>query len=162
MRRIKLDKIDRKILRDLQDDGRMTNVDLAKRVGISAPPCLRRVRALEEAGVIKGYHAEVSPEALGYSITAFAEVKLSSHAEKDLKEFEDLVATWPQVRECHLLVGDYDFMLKIVAENWDSYQKFLTTKLTGAPNVSQMKSALAVRISKFKPGIPIDGESGDE
>ena len=82
MRRIKLDKIDRRILRDLQANGRMTNVDLARRAGISAPPCLRRVRALEEAGFIRGYHADVNPEALGYGVTVFAQVGLSSQAER--------------------------------------------------------------------------------
>ena len=92
MRRIKLDKIDRRILRDLQANGRMTNVDLAQRAGISAPPCLRRVRALEEAGFIRGYHADINPEALGFGVTVFAQVGLSSQAEPDLKAFETLVA----------------------------------------------------------------------
>src|SRR4029077_10652482 len=98
MRRIKLDKIDRRILRDLQANGRMTNVDLAKRAGISAPPCLRRVRALEEAGFIRGYHADVNAEALGFGVTVFAQVGLSSQAEVDLKAFEARVLTWSQVR----------------------------------------------------------------
>src|SRR3546814_15422938 len=91
MRRVKLDRIDRHILRDLQDDGRMTNVDLASRAGISAPPCLRRVRALEEAGYIRGYHADVSPEMLGYTVTIFAHVGLTSQAETDLARFEQMV-----------------------------------------------------------------------
>src|SRR5690349_14624843 len=98
MRRVKLDRIDRRILRDLQADGRMTNVDLAKRVGISAPPCLRRVRALEEAGIIRGYRADINPEALGYGVTVFAHVGLASQAEADLRAFEALVESWPQVR----------------------------------------------------------------
>jgi hypothetical protein len=99
MRRIRLDRIDRRILRNLLADGRMTNVQLATRVGISAPPCLRRVRALEEAGIIRGYHADLAREALGYGVTVFAEVGLSSQAEPDLKAFEELVPTWPEVRE---------------------------------------------------------------
>src|SRR5262245_24156536 len=155
MRRVKLDRIDRRILRDLQSDGRMTNVDLARRAGISAPPCLRRVRALEKAGIIKGYHAHLDPSALGYTVTVFAQVGLSSQAEPDLKAFEDLVATWPQVRECHMLAGETDFLLKVVAEDWDAYQKFLTTKLTSAPNVSHVKSALAIRTAKLLPGVPV-------
>ncbi|MCW8861514.1 MAG: Lrp/AsnC family transcriptional regulator, partial [Rhodospirillales bacterium] len=97
MQRVKLDKIDRRILVDLQDDGRMTNVDLAQRAGISAPPCLRRVRALEEAGFIRGYHAELDGAALGYNVTVFAHVGLSSQAERDLKAFEDLAESWPEV-----------------------------------------------------------------
>jgi DNA-binding Lrp family transcriptional regulator len=158
MRRVKLDRIDRRILRDLQDNGRMTNVELAERAGISAPPCLRRVRALEEAEVIKGYHADLNASALGYHVTVFAHVGLSSQAEHDLKAFEELVNSWPQVRECHMLAGETDFLLKIVAEDWDAYQKFLTTKLTTAPNVSHVKSALAIRTAKLLPGVPVDAE----
>ncbi len=127
MRRVKLDRIDRRILRDLQNDGRMTNVELARRAGISAPPCLRRVRALEEAGYIRGYHADINPEALGFGVTVFAQVGLTSQAEADLRKFEELVNTWPLVRECHMLAGETDFLLKVVAEDWDSYQRFLTT-----------------------------------
>jgi DNA-binding Lrp family transcriptional regulator len=162
MRRIKLDRIDRRILRDLQDDGRMTNVELARRAGISAPPCLRRVRALEEAGYIKGYHAAIEPDALGYGVTVFAHVGLVSQAEGDLKAFEDLVGGWPEVREAHMLAGETDFLLKVVAIDWDSYHKFLTTKLTTAPNVSHVKSALAIRSSKYAVGVPIDVDAVDE
>jgi DNA-binding Lrp family transcriptional regulator len=161
MRRVKLDRIDRRILRDLQGDGRMTNVDLAKRAGISAPPCLRRVRALEESGYIRGYHADINPEALGFGVTVFAQVGLASQAEADLKAFEELVRGWPEVRECHMLAGETDFLLKVVAVDWDAYQKFLTTQLTTAPNVSQVKSALAIRSSKYEPGVPIEVEGAE-
>jgi DNA-binding Lrp family transcriptional regulator len=161
MRRVKLDRIDRRILRDLQGDGRMTNVDLAKRAGISAPPCLRRVRALEESGYIRGYHADINPEALGFGVTIFAQVGLASQAETDLKAFEELVRSWPEVRECHMLAGETDFLLKVVATDWDAYQKFLTTQLTTAPNVSQVKSALAIRMSKYEPGVPIEVEGAE-
>lgn len=133
----------------------MTNVELAKRAGISAPPCLRRVRALEKSGFIRGYHAELNAEQLGYSVTVFALVGLTSQAEADLKAFEALVNSWPQVRECHMLAGESDFLLKIVAEDWDSYQKFLTTRLTAAPNVSHVKSSLGIRASKYQPGVPV-------
>ena len=158
MRRVKLDRIDRRILHDLQTDGRMTNVELARRAGISAPPCLRRVRALEKAGLIKGYHAEVNAEALGFAVTVFAQVGLSSQAEADLKSFEALMASYPEVRECHMLAGEADFLLRIVATDWDAYQRFLTTRLTPAPNVSHVKSALAIRTSKAEPGVPIEAE----
>ncbi len=156
MKRVKLDKIDRKILKNLQDDGRITNVELAKVAGISAPPCLRRVRALEEAGYIKGYHAQIDPHVLGYGVAIFAQVKLVSQAENDLKKFEELVTSWPQVREAHMLAGEVDFILKIVAHDWDDYQSFLTNYLTAAPNVTSVKSALVVRISKELPGVPIE------
>jgi len=156
MRRIKLDKIDRRILRDLQSNGRMTNVELARRAGISAPPCLRRVRALEEAGFIRGYHADLNPEALGFGVTVFAQVGLNSQAEPDLKAFESLAGSWPEVREIYMLAGETDFLLKIVAADWDSYQRFLTTKLTAAPNVAHVRSSLAIRASKCEPGVPIE------
>lgn len=153
--RVKLDDIDRRILSDLQDDGRITNVELARRAGISAPPCLRRVRVLEEAGFIKGYHAELDPKALGFNVTVFAQVGLDSQAEEDLEAFEKLVEGWPQVRECFMLAGEADFLLKVVAEDWDDYQHFLTTQLTTAPNVSHVKSALSIRQSKYLAGVPI-------
>jgi len=147
MKRIKLDKIDRKILRNLQSQGRITNVELAKMAGISAPPCLRRVRALEEAGYI---------QMMGYGVTVFAQVKLVSQAEADLNKFEDLIKSWPLVREAFMLAGETDFLLKIVAKDWDDYQNFLTTELTAAPNVTSVKSSLAIRPSKEEPGVPIE------
>ena len=155
MKRVKLDAIDHRILHDLQDDGRVTNVELARRAGISPPPCLRRVRALEEAGLIRGYHADLNPEALGFGVTVFAHVGLASQAEHDLVAFEDLVAEWPEVRECYMLAGETDFLLKIVAHDWDAYQRFLTSRLTSAPNVEHVKSALAIRSSKRLPGVPV-------
>ncbi len=158
MQRVKLDRIDRCILRDLQADGRTTNVELAKRAGISAPPCLRRVRALEEAGYIKGYYADLEAKSLGFNVTVFAQVGLASQAETDLDAFEERVKDWPEVRECHMLAGETDFLLKVVAPDWDAYQDFLTTKLTAAPNVSHVKSALSIRSSKFLPGVPIENE----
>ena len=156
MRRSKLDEIDRKILTSLQADGRMTNVELAERTGISAPPCLRRLRALEENKVILGYHADINPDALGYKITVFTHVKLSSNNDQDLRGFEESVARWPEVRECHLLVGDYDFLLRVVAKTWDDYQLFLMSELTAAPHVAQTKSSLVVRGCKSVPGVPIE------
>ena len=156
MSRVKLDKIDLRILRDLQDDGRITNVALADRVGISAPPCLRRVRALEDSGHIRGYHADVNGEALGYGVTVFAQVGLKSQADNDLAAFETLVSDWPEVRDCYMLAGDTDFLLRVVAQDWESYNRFLTTTLTAAPNVSHVKSALAIRTSKQAVGVPID------
>jgi DNA-binding Lrp family transcriptional regulator len=161
MRRVKLDKIDRKILRDLQDNGRMPNVELARRAGISAPPCLRRLRALEEAGYIRGYHADIPPDLLGYGVTVFAHVGLTSQAETDLVAFEALVTEWPEVRECYMLTGETDFILKIVSEDMDSYNRFLTSTLTAAPHVSHVKSMLSIRSSKYEVGVPIDVEKTD-
>lgn len=162
MRGPRLDHIDRRILQLLQANGRMTNIALARRVGISPPPCLRRMRALEAAGLIRGYHAELPPEALGFAVTVFAQIGLSSQAEKDLKAFEDLVLSWPEVREAHMLAGETDFLLKIVAPDWDTYQRFLSAKLTAAPNVAHVKSALMLRVSKFAPGVPFAEEREEE
>jgi DNA-binding Lrp family transcriptional regulator len=156
MARRKLDASDRKILRELQADGRITNVDLAARVGLSAPPCLRRVRTLEEESVIRGYNADVSAVALGYNITVFAHVGLSSQADSDLRAFMDLVNSWPLVRECHMLAGETDFILKVVARDWEAYQDFLTTQLTTAPKVTHVKSTLSIRTSKSLYGVPVD------
>ena len=154
--KVKLDSVDRQILHDLQHNGRITNVDLAKRAGISAPPCLRRVRVLENARIIKGYQADIDADALGFSVQVFAFVGLTSQAEADLQNFEALVSTWSRVRECHMLMGETDFLLKIVARDWDDFQKFLTGHLTPAKNVSHVKTALAIRSSKQLVGVPID------
>lgn len=152
----KLDTIDRKILAELQEDGRMTNVELAKRVGISAPPCLRRVRTLEEAGYIKGYHADVDPRMLGFEVQVFAMVGLSSQAEADLVAFEERCRAWPLVRECHMLNGDIDFILKCVAPDLSTFQSFLTGDLTSAPNVASVRTSLVIRGAKDAPGVPFD------
>jgi DNA-binding Lrp family transcriptional regulator len=153
--RLPIDDIDRVILRHLQAEGRITNVDLATRAGLTAPPCLRRVRALEEAGAIRGYHAEIDPATLGYPITVFAMVSLRSQAEHDLAAFEEHVATIPEVRECHMLNGEIDFILKIVASDLKSFQEILMTHLTPAPNVASVKTSLTIRTAKSLPGSPI-------
>ncbi|MEN6543040.1 Lrp/AsnC family transcriptional regulator [Parvibaculum sp.] len=156
MKRVKLDAIDLQILNELQNDGRITNVELSERVGISAPPCLRRVRALEKAGLIRGYHADLNGKALGFEVTVFAMVGLHSQAEADLKSFEALVGSWPLVRECHMLNGEIDFMLKCVAPDLATFQSFLTEKLTPAPNVASVRTSLTIRQSKHLPGVPLE------
>jgi DNA-binding Lrp family transcriptional regulator len=152
----KLDLIDRKILAELQDDGRMTNVELASRVGISAPPCLRRVRVLEEAGYIRGYHADISTRELGFEVQVFAMVRLSSQAEADLAVFEARCKAWPLVRECHMLNGEIDFILKCIAPDLSSFQNFLTEQLLRAENVANVKTSLVIRCAKDAPGMPFD------
>ena len=156
MKRIRLDKIDRKILRDLQDNGRITNIELSRNAGISAPPCLRRVRALEEAGFIQGYYAKLDAQALGFGLTVFAHIKLTSQAESDLKKFEEACLDMPMVRQCHMISGEVDFLLKIVANNWDAYQQFLTEELTALENVTSVKTMPLVRSSKNDPGVPVN------
>ncbi|MFZ4747944.1 MAG: Lrp/AsnC family transcriptional regulator, partial [Sphingomonas sp.] len=148
----------RQILRELQTDGRMTNVELAGRVGLTAPPCLRRVRTLEEEGTIRGYHADLDAARLGYGITVFAMVSLKTQAEADLQSFEAHVASLDPVRECHMLNGEIDFMLKIVAHDLQEFQAFLTTHITPAPNVAGVKTSLTIRTSKSQPGVPVRTE----
>lgn len=151
-----LDKIDRRLLAELQSDGRITNVDLARRVGLTAPPCLRRVRALEERGVIRGYHADLDASKLGFAITVFAMVSLRSQAEEDLRAFENHISELPEVRECHMLNGEIDFILKIVSKDLQSFQEFLTSHLTPAPNVASVKTSLTIRTAKHLPGVPLE------
>ncbi len=160
MRRVKLDRIDLQILKDLQDDGRMTNVELARRAGISAPPCLRRVRALEEAGFIKSYHAELDIEQLGYEVMFFALVGLDNQSEAVLTAFEEMAAEWPEVRECHMARGPHDFVLKIVAHN-TAHENELTTRLTSAPHVATVQTIQVIRTAKWQPGIPIDPDEAE-
>jgi DNA-binding Lrp family transcriptional regulator len=152
----KLDEIDRKILAELQVDGRMTNVELASRVGISAPPCLRRVRTLEEQGYIRGYHAQIDARELGFEVAVFAMVRLNSQAEADLSAFESRCRAWPLVRECHMLNGEIDFILKCVAPDLSTFQSFLTGELLKAENVANVKTSLVIRGAKDEPGVPFD------
>ena len=151
-----LDEIDLKILQRLQNDGRITNVELANSVGLTAPPCLRRMRALEDDGVIKSYHAAIDPAKMGYTITVFAMVSLKSQAEIDLQAFENHVQKLPEVRECYMLNGEIDFMLKVVAKDLKQFQSFLTSQLTAAPNVASVKTSLTIRSAKHLPGVPIE------
>ena len=151
----RLDAIDWKILKELQDNGRMTNVELARRVGFSAPPCLRRVRALEEAGFIKGYRALLDEKLLGYEVTVFAMVHLTSQAEPDLKAFEDFVRKEPLVRECWMLSGEIDFVLKCVAPNLSTFQDFVA-RLTAEPHVRNVKTSLTLRSAKDAAMVPLE------
>jgi DNA-binding Lrp family transcriptional regulator len=151
----KLDAIDWRILKELQADGRLTNVALAARIGITPPPCLRRVRALEEAGYITGYHARVDERRLCFAVTAYAMVGLYSQSEADLRAFENRVLAWPLVRGCDYLAGETDFMLRCVAPDLPAFQDFVTRELTAAPNVSTVKTFVSIRGVKHDPGIPL-------
>ena len=152
----KLDAIDMRILAELQANGRITNVELSRRAKITAPPCLRRMRALEKAGYIRGYHADLDARSMGYEVTGFVFVGLSSQKEGDLKAFEESVRRWPQVRECHMLSGEVDFLLKCVATDLSAFQSFITDTLTAEKNVASVKSSLVIHASKYAPGVPIE------
>jgi len=151
----KLDAIDWRILKELQADGRLTNVALAARVGITPPPCLRRVRALEEAGYITGYHATIDERRVGFAVTAHAMVGLYSQSEADLRAFENRVLAWPLVRACDYLAGETDFMLRCVAPDLLAFQDFVTRELTAAPNVATVKTFVSIRGVKREPGVPL-------
>lgn len=159
---IELDATDWRILKELQADGRMTNIALANRIGLSAPPCLRRVRALEEAGLISGYTALIDEVALGYALTAFAMVRLHNQAESDLRAFENRILAWPLVREAYMLSGESDFMLKCIARDLPEFQSFVLDALTSAPNVASVKTFLTIRRAKREPGVPIAAAAPDE
>ncbi len=149
-----LDSIDRRIVAELQRDGRMTNVELARRAEITAPPCLRRVRRLEEAGVIRGYHADTDPARLGWEVMFFAIVGLDSQKEAVLASFERMVADWPEVRECHMIRGGGDFLLRLVARD-TADQNQLTQRLTGVPSVSRVQTLQTIRTSRNEAGVPL-------
>jgi DNA-binding Lrp family transcriptional regulator len=156
MRAARLDATDWLILRELQADGRITNVDLARKVGISAPPCLRRVRALEEAGIIEGFAAILNDRALGFDVNAFAMIKLHSQAEADLIAFEERAQASPIVRDCYMLSGEIDFLLRCVAPDLSAFQDFIIHQLTAAPNVASVKTSLVIRASKHAAGVPTE------
>lgn len=155
---IKLDPTDWRILYELQRDGRITNVELARRAGISPPPCLRRVRSLEEEGLILGYRGILHAEKLGFELTMFAMVGLHKQAEADLVAFEDQVRRWPIVRECYMLSGEVDFLLKCIAKDLHTAQEFVINDLTKAPNVDSVKTTLTLKVSKYDPGVPLSLE----
>lgn len=152
--RVELDATDWKILKELQADGRITNVELARRAGLSAPPCLRRVRALEEAGIIRGYRAILDQRLLGFDVTYFAMVNLASQAEADLDAFAARVRQMPLVRECWTLSGETDFLLKCVAPDLRAFQSFVL-ELTATPNVRNVRTALTLDLVKDEPIVPV-------
>ncbi len=140
-----LDAIDWKILKELQGDGRITNVELSRRVGISAPPCLRRVKRLEEAGIIRGYRALLDAGRLGYPVVAFCLVGLQHQSDAELKAFAEKARTWPIVRRAWMVSGETDFMLHCVAQDLAAFQTFVIEELTSAPNVGTVRTALTIR-----------------
>jgi len=156
-KQLKLDRIHRIILSELQSDGRLSNVELARRASISAPPCLRRVRALEKDGFIHGYHANIDAGLLGFKEQFFALVGLDSQSQVQLQAFETLVADWPEIRECHMIRGGGDFLLKVVARDKD-HRDALTMKLTSADHVVKVTTFETIRTSKELSGPPISVE----
>ena len=155
MPKIKLDDIDRRILAALQEDGRMTSVELAERVGLSPSPCARRVRLLEQAGIITGYVALVDQVAVGLPISVFASIKLERQREEELDRFADAVARWPEVVDCHLMTGQRDFLLRIVVQDLEAYERFLKDKLTRLDGVASIESSFALKQLKRSHALPV-------
>ncbi len=151
---ISLDAIDRRILERLQHDGRLSNADLAEQVGLSSSPCWRRVRALEEAGVIKGYAAQVDAKSVGLSVNVFMSVSLSTQVEKALKDFERAAAERPEVMECYLMTGDSDYLLRIVVPDLEAYERFVMD-FTKIPGIAQIRSSFALRPVKQGTALPL-------
>jgi DNA-binding Lrp family transcriptional regulator len=152
---LSLDEVDRRILGELQRDGRLTNQELATRVGVSPSPCWRRVRVLEEAGVIRGYAALVSPAALGLHVSVFTNVSLERQEEKTLAVFESAVGEWPEVMECYLMTGDADYLLRVVVADLAAYERFLMQKLTRIPGIASIKSSFALRSVRYRTDLPV-------
>ena len=156
MNKKELDLIDKKILRILQDDGRISNLDLSKKIGMSPPPTLRRVRDLEQNGYIDGFRANLNHSKLGYDLTVFIFIGLKNQNEEELNKFEKLVWGWEEVRECHMLNGEVDFILKIVAKNMNTFQEFLTNNISSNDNISSIKTAFAIKATKSLGNVPLD------
>lgn len=152
---MELDSIDRRILACLQRNGRISNVDLAREVGLSASPCLRRVRDLEQSGVIDRYVAVLDQRAAGLALSIFVQVTLERQVETALETFERLVAARPEVMECYLMTGDSDYLLRIVVEDVAAYEEFLKSHLTRIPGVASIKSSFALNRVKYETALPI-------
>lgn len=151
---LKFDAIDRKILAALQRDGRLTNVELAQEVGLSPSPCLRRVRILEEAGVIEGYHARLNRGGLRLGMTVFIDIKVDRH-DKGSAEFRDAVQTIPEVVSCHLVSGEADFLLQVVVPDLPAYERLLMGSLLKLPGVSDLRSNFAIQTLKAESPLPL-------
>jgi len=153
-----LDDIDRRILVALQEDGRLSNLALAERVGLSAAPCLRRVRALERSGVILRYVALLDARAVDCAVTVFAQVRLNRPGERELEAFESAVSTRPEVLDCFLMSGEADYLLRIVVPDVAAYERFLKDSLTRLQNVASIRSTFALRQAKYSTALPVTFE----
>ena len=152
-----LDAIDRKILENLQVSGRMSNVELAAAIHLSAPQCFRRVRALEERGVIRGYHASVEAASVGLDVTAYVSLNIVGNAFGQVREIEAQLRDFPQVLECHIVSGDCDYLLKVVARDLKSLSHFLTDRLMQVPGVANVRSMICLEEIKPSGPMPVDG-----
>lgn len=151
-----LDAIDRRILQKLQEHARQTNVELAEAVGLSPSACLRRVRDLEDRGVIDGYVALVAPGALGLGVSVMLNVTLERQIESALEEFETRIGQWPEVMECYLMTGDADYLIRVVVPDLPAYERFLMDRLTRVPGIASIKSSFALKQIVHRTALPMD------
>ena len=151
-----IDSIDLKILRILQDEGRISNLDLSKKIDMTPPPTLRRVRDLEDKGYIDGFRANINPEKLGFDLTAWIFISLKNQNEESLNSFEKLVWGWENIRECYMLNGEIDFILKCVSKNMSEFNNFLTKNITSNNNISSVKTAFMIKNTKKLGTVPIE------
>lgn len=158
MRKIEFDAADRRILRELQAHGRLTNVELAARIGLSPSPCLARVKALEASGVIDRYVALVDPEALDLGISVFIQITLERQVEKTLEAFERKMMAFDEVMECYLMTGDSDYLIRLVVRDMQSLQRFIVNELTTIPGVANIRSSFALKQVKYKTALPVRPE----
>ena len=154
---MQLDRYDRQILQVLQQDGRISNQDLAERIGLSPSPCLRRVRTLEEAGIIAGYRALLDARKLGLSLTALIHISMDQHTPERFLGFESAITTIPEVLECLLITGqDADYQLKVVVGDMDDFQELLLNRITRIPGVTGVHSSFVLRRVVDKTALPVD------
>lgn len=152
---VRLDEIDRKILRLLQADCRLTLSEIAERVALSASPCHRRIKIMEDAGLIRGYVALVDQRRLGLPVSVFVSIKLERQREKDLEAFSKAISRWPEVLECYLMTGHRDYLLRVVVEDLQAYEKFLKQKLTLVPGIASIESSFALDQIKYSIAVPV-------
>ncbi len=151
-----LDAIDRRILIELQEDGRVTNHEVSERVGLSPSPCLRRIRQLEQQNVIQRYVALIDPAALGLTVSAFVRVRLSVQDDRHLFQFEEAITLFPEVMECYIMSGEADYQLRVLVSSLGAFEDFLRYKLTKISGVSQVTSSFALRPIVYRTAVPID------
>jgi Lrp/AsnC family transcriptional regulator, leucine-responsive regulatory protein len=155
MPNFQMDEIDRRILSVLQEDGRITNQDLADRVGLSPSPCLRRVRHLESIGIVSHYVALLDPAAVGLGVTAFVRIRLGAQDDAQLERFERAITQFSEVMECYLMTGDSDYQLRLQVSSLQEFEDFLRQKLTKIPGVSQVTSSFALRPIVYRTALPV-------
>jgi len=151
-----VDETDIRILREVQENGRLTNVELAQRINLSPSPCLARVRALEKAGIIDRYVALLDPLKLGLNLSVFVQISLERQVEKSLERFEAAMRRYPQVMECYLMTGDADYLIRVVVEDIRALERFIVDELSKIPGLANIRSSIALKQVKYRTALPLE------